>query len=203
MKNKVARILAVILSLLTVCTLSLSLGACSKKEDPRVNNNNPDSPYIYDRYGNTTPKPTDNDETGWFSVETLNKYAVSTLTLPKGTEVYDKTAPETLYLKGGDDALYVTADYIHNAITSGGGKLYSPVITTAEDGTASVTALHKNYLLEKKDLYPQGENTSVTFVYLVNHTIYQCNISLEKNAEGIELIYVSFSDKTEEYKDLI
>lgn len=203
MKNYATRILSTLVALLIICTSALGLGACSKKEDPRANNNNPDSPYIYDKYGNTTPKPTDNDITGWFSVEVLVKYGLHTLTLPSGTEVYSKTDPDTLFLKGGKDALATTATYVHTSILSASGTLYSPVITTLEDGTAKVTSLEKNFLLDTDTLYPKGEDTSVIFVYKINRTIYQCNVSLEKNAEGIELVCISFSDKTSEYKDLV
>ncbi len=202
MKNSATRIILGTIAVLTLCAIVLSLGGCSKKEDPRKNNT-PESPYIYDRYGNTTPKPTDNDETGWFSVEVLNKYAVAALSLPEGTEVYKKTAPETLYLEGDEKAFTTTAMYVHSAIEFSNGTLYSPVISQLDDGTAAVTGLEKNALLDTKTLYPEGDITSVTFVYLVNRTIYQANISLEKDAEGVELVYLSFSDKTEEYKDFI
>ncbi len=202
MLEKFTKFLPKLMTVLLVSTLILSFTGCKKYEDKRELNT-PSSPYVYDKYGNTYPVPTDNDETGWFSVEILNQYAVTGLTLPPGTEVVNKPEPNTLYLQGNKDTLANVADYVYSELTISASEIYEPVITLSEDQTANVTSLNPNFDYDKLALYPDSDDTSITFVYTVNRNIYQCSISLESPAESQELVCVSFSDKTTEYEDLI
>ncbi|MGN0452993.1 MAG: hypothetical protein ACI4GZ_04235 [Ruminococcus sp.] len=200
MKNITKVILAVVLCVLT----AFSFTACKKAENggkPSINANNPTG--YTDIHGNALPAPSDNDEEGWFSVEVLAEYGAMSFTLPKGTTVVTKPQREALYLSGDKKALQTTADYAFASIYASIRKVYIPVFTIGDDGVAAISSLKKIDTFESSTLYPDTDVTSVSFIYKMSKSVVlECSVSLETSAEGEELVYVAFSDKSEEYLSL-
>lgn len=200
MKNKFYRTTTVLCALLLLAATLFSLAGC---KDYRKDSSNKDPNFVYDKYGNTYPIPTDNDEEGWFSVETLAKYGVISLVQPEGSEVTDKPQPDALYLTGDDNLLKNTAMYVYTAISGSGATVYVPETELDENQLPVVTKLTPIDALETATLYPEGKETSVSLVYTSAKKIFRCNITLETNANNVEQVFIAFSDKTEEYRDII
>ncbi|MDO5124455.1 MAG: hypothetical protein Q4D44_07320 [Eubacteriales bacterium] len=200
MKTKLCRTTTVICALLLLTATLFSLGGC---KDYRKDSNSKDPNFVYDKYGNTYPAPTDNDEEGWFSVETLAKYGVIGLAQPKGSEVTNKPQPDALYLTGDDNLLKNTAIYAYTTISGSGATVYVPETELDENQMPAVTKLTPIDALDTSKLAPDGTETSVSLVYTCAKKLFRCDITLETNANNIEQVYIAFSDKTEDYKNLL
>ncbi len=200
MNSKFLRIAALLLAAALCLSALFSLSGCKKE---RTHTNTPGSSVIYDKYGNTVPAPTDNDLEGWFSAEVLNQYSVAGFTIPEGTEVTSKPEKNSLYLKGNNETLVTSTEYAFEAISIANDKVYLPVYTTGDDGIPTVSSLKEIKTFSVDNLYPTGEDTTVTFIYKSGHNAYQCTIELEYNATEGEQVCITFLDKTEEYLPLM
>lgn len=200
MNSKFLRIAALLLAAALCISALFSLSGC-KKENPYTNT--PGSPVIYDKYGNTVPAPTDNDLEGWFSAEVLNQYSAAGFTIPEGAEVTSKPEKNSLYLKGNSDTLAKSAAYAFEAISRVNDKVFLPVYTTDAEGLPTVSSLKEIRIFSADSLYPNGEDTTITFIYKSSHKAYQCSIELEYNANEGEQVCITFLDKTEEYLPLM
>lgn len=209
MNTKFSRMITmVVAAMMAVCVL-LSLSACngtgSQNETASSTAPTTSANVIYDKYGNPVQMPTDNDIEGWFSVEVLNEYNAAGFILPKGTEVSHKTERTTLYLKGNEKALETTVLYAFEAIYPTSDGVYLPVLTKGDDGVAKVTSLKRISTFETDNLSPKGDDTSVTFIYTTSHRVLECAISLvvTPDSNGEPLVEVSFTNRTEQYGDLV
>lgn len=200
MNSKFLRLAALLLATALCISALFSLSGC-KKEKPFTNA--PGSSVIYDKYGNTVPAPTDNDLEGWFSAEVLNQYSAAGFTIPEGAEVTSKPEKNSLYLKGNSETLEISAKYAFEAIRIANDKIFIPTYTTGDDGLPTVSSLKEIRTFSADNLYPTGEDTSVTFIYKSSHNAYQCTIELEYNANEGEQVCITFLDKTEEYLHLM
>ncbi len=195
MKSKIN---ALFLVFALVITSVFTLSGC--------NSNNSDNNTTSADTGNKVQynEPTDNDYEGWFSVEVLLQYSAAGFAQPENTEVVSKPERDTLYLKGGEDTFKNTVNLAYSSIAPVNRATYLPVITLDENGVAEVSGLKEISRIDTSKLYPQGEDTSVTFMYLSGHILYECSISLETSADGEDkLVCVSLKDRTELYGDLV
>ncbi|MBQ9743347.1 MAG: hypothetical protein IJV88_06745 [Ruminococcus sp.] len=183
MKNKVLRALAMLMVMLLAASAMLTFAGCKKK----VNND-----YI----------PTDNDTEGWFSTEVLAEYNAAGFSLPKGAEVQDKPERNTLYLTGDDEVFQNSARYAYSAIQAGNDKIYQPVYEINDQEVAEVTAIKEISGLNTTNLYPDGEETTVTLIYESGNKILECAVTVESESGDSDRVCISFNDRTEQYKDL-
>lgn len=183
MNTKYSRVFTTITAMLLSLAMMISLSACKKETTEQV--------------------PTDNDEEGWFSVEVLNEYNVAGLVQPSDTEVTSKPERNTLYLKGDESTFKTATLYIYESINIANDNVYLPVISVGEDGVAEVSGLQEITDYDGTELYPDGEETSVTFIYKSVKRILECAITLEKTGDtGEDQVCISFADRTDVYGDL-
>ena len=185
------------LILLMVLLTSLSFAACKKKDTVTPGEKAAKPSYIKD----PAVKPTDNDEEGWFSIEVLSQYSASAFTIPEGAVVTEKPERDFLYLKGGDNLLKETAIMAYNAI-AGNDKVAFPVYTIDDNGIATVTSFAFITSYNGRELLPDGTEDDVTFVYKSGHKYYECEIGNHTDNAGNTLVYIDFTDKTDEYKSI-
>lgn len=185
------------LILLIILLMGASFIACSKKDSttPGEKVQKPDNIKV------APVEPTDNDEEGWFSIEVLSQYSASAFTIPEGAIVVDKPEKDLLYLSGGDTLLKDTAIMAYNAISIN-DKVAFPVLSIGEDGLAKVTSFDLISSYDAHELLPEGHEDEVTFVYKSGHKYYECEIGTSTDAQGNELVYIDFTNKTEEYKNI-
>ena len=185
------------LILLMVLLTSLSFAACKKKDTATPGEKTSKPSYIKD----PAVKPTDNDEEGWFSIEVLSQYSASAFTIPKDAVVTEKPERDFLYLQGGENLLKETALMAYKAI-SGNDKVALPVYTLGDDGVAKVTSFKHITSYNGNELLPDGNEDEVTFVYKSGHKYYECEIGNHTDNAGNKLVYIDFTDKTDEYKSI-
>ncbi len=186
------------LILLIVLLTAASFTACNKKATSTSDGRTKKPANLKE----VLVEPTDNDEEGWFSIEVLSQYSASSLTIPDGAEVTDKPERDLLYLKGGDTLLRDTATMVFNTINAVNDKVALPVYTLGEDGIAKVTSFEPIYSYTGEELLPDGEEDDVTFVYKSGHKYYECKVGNHTDTQGNKLVYIDFTDRTEEYKSI-
>ncbi len=183
MKNKVLRILSMLMILLLAGSAMITFTGCKHK----VNND-----YV----------PTDNDVEGWFSTEVLGEYNAAGFSLPKGAEVQDKPERNTLYLTGDDTIFQNSVRYAYAAIQAGTEKIYQPVYEINEQEVAEVTSIKEIAGLNTDNLYPDGEETTSILIYESGNKILECAVTVESDSGDNNRVCISFNDRTEQYKDL-
>ena len=183
--KKSTRILFILICVVLVCTMTFSLTGCNN--DTKKNNNT------------QIVTPSDNDEEGWFTIEVVSKYNVSSLIQPDGTEVVSKPEPDKLYLTGGEEAFKTTVSYVFEAIKSSNSKIYLPELGIGEDSVATVTGLTPITHIDYNNLYPTGDDMVMNIIYKSGHKVYEATISYESNGQ----IYVALADRTDLYLPLM